>query len=115
VTRPVARGAALLAFVLVLPACSTVPNNSPTVQITQAPARQVDEIGIEPLAPEPGETPDDIVRGFIDAAASTRQGHPVARQHLAGQASGTWSDEAGINIISADYATVTTVAGSVTV
>ena len=114
-TRPVARGAALLAFVLVLPACSTVPNNSPTVQITQAPARQVDEIGIEPLAPEPGETPDDIVRGFIDAAASTRQGHPVARQHLAGQASGTWSDEAGINIISADYATVTTVAGSVTV
>jgi len=115
VTRPVARGAALLAFVLVLPACSTVPNNSPTVQITQAPARQVDEIGIEPLAPEPGETPDDIVRGFIDAAASTRQGHPVARQHLAGQASGTWSDEAGITIISADYATVTTVAGSVTV
>ena len=114
-TRPVARGAALLAFVLVLPACSTVPNNSPTVQITQAPARQVDEIGIEPLAPEPGETPDDIVRGFIDAAASTRQGHPVARQHLAGQASGTWSDEAGINIISADYATVTTVPGSVTV
>ena len=114
-TRPVARGAALLAFVLVLPACSTVPNNSPTVQITQAPARQVDEIGIEPLAPEPGETPDDIVRGFIDAAASTRQGHPVARQHLAGQASGTWSDEAGITIISADYATVTTVAGSVTV
>jgi hypothetical protein len=115
VTRPVARGAALLAFVLVLPACSTVPNNSPTVQITQAPARQVDEIGIEPLAPEPGETPDDIVRGFIDAAASTRQGHPVARQHLAGQASGTWSDEARITIISADYATVTTVAGSVTV
>jgi Lipoprotein LpqB beta-propeller domain/Sporulation and spore germination len=115
VTRPVARGAALLAFVLVLPACSTVPNNSPTVQITQAPARQMDEIGIEPLAPEPGETPDDIVRGFIDAAASTRQGHPVAREHLAGQAGGTWSDEAGITIISADYATVTTVAGSVTV
>ena len=79
VTRPAARGAALLAFALALPACSTVPSNSPTVQITQAPARQVDEIGIEPVAPEPGETPDDIVRGFIDAAASTRQGHPVAR------------------------------------
>jgi hypothetical protein len=75
----------------------------------------VDEIGIEPLSPEPGETPEDIVRGFIDAAASTRQGHPVARQHLAGEASGTWSDEAGITIISGDYATVTTVAGSVAV
>ena len=114
-TPLVARGAAVLAFVLVLPACSTVPSNSPTVQITQAPPRQVDEIGIEPVAPEPGETPDDIVRGFIDAAASTRQGHPVARQHLAKDVAGTWSDEAVITIISADYATVTTVAGSVTV
>jgi hypothetical protein len=115
VTRPVARGAALLAFVLVLPACSTVPSNSPTVQITQAPARQVDEIGIEPLAPEPGATPEDVVRGFIDAAASTRRGHPVAVEHLARQAADTWSDEADITIISGDYATVTTVAGSVTV
>jgi hypothetical protein len=115
VTPPATRVAALLAFALVLPACSTVPSNSPTVQITQAPARQVDEIGIEPVAPEPGETPDDIVRGFIEAAASTRQGHPVARDHLAGQAADTWSDEAVITIISADYATVTTIAGSVTV
>ena len=113
--RPPGRVAALLALVLALPACSTVPSSSPTVQITQAPARPVDEIGIEPLAPEPGETPEDIVRGFIDAAASTRQGHPVAREHLAPEPADTWSDEAGITIISADYATVTTVAGSVTV
>ena len=107
--------AALLALVLALPACSTVPSNSPTVQITQAPARPVDEIGIEPLPPEPGETPDDIVRGFIDAAASTRQGHPVAREHLAPESADTWSDEGAITIISPDYATVTTVAGSVAV
>jgi hypothetical protein len=107
--------AALLAVVLALPACSVVPSSSPTVQITQAPTRQVDEIGIEPVAPEPGATPDDVVRGFIDAAASTRQGHPVARQHLAPEPAGLWSDEAGITVISADYATVATVAGSVTV
>ena len=109
------RIAVLLAVVLALAACSTVPSTSPTVQITQAPERPLDEIGIEPLAPERGGTPDDIVRGFIDAAASTRQGHPVARQHLAPRAADTWSDEAGITIISADYATVTNIAGSVTV
>ena len=55
------------------------------------------------------------MRGFIDAAASTRQGHPVARDHLAPEPRGTWSDEAGITIISSDYATVTTVRGSVAV
>ena len=114
-TRLAARVAAALTAVLVLPACSTVPSSSPTVQITQAPARPVDEIGIEPIAPEPSATPEDIVRGFIDAAASTRQGHPVAREHLAPEPKGTWSDEAGITIISSDYATVTTVAGSVAV
>ena len=109
------RAAALVALLLTLPACSTVPSTSRTVQITQAPERPVDEIGIEPLAPEPGETPEDVVRGFIDAAASTRQGHPVARQYLAPGPADTWSDEGGITIISPDYATVTTVAGSVAV
>ena len=64
-----------------LPACSTVPSSSPTVQITQAPARPVDEIGIEPLAPEPGATPG----GHRPRASSTPrpapgQGHPVARR-----------------------------------
>jgi Lipoprotein LpqB beta-propeller domain/Sporulation and spore germination len=116
VTRPVAgRLAASFALLLALSACSTVPSNSPTVQITQAPARPVEEVGIEPLAPEPGATPVDVVRGFIDAAASTRQGHPVAREYLATESGRTWSDEAGITIISPDYSTVTTGAGSVAV
>ena len=109
------RVAAGLALLLVLPACSTVPSDSPTVQITQAPARPVDEIGIEPLPPEAGATREDVVRGFIDAAASTRQGHPVAREHLTPEPAATWSDEAGMTIISPDYATVTTVAGTVRV
>nr|MDP9461593.1 GerMN domain-containing protein [Actinomycetota bacterium] len=109
------RVAAVLPLLLVLSACSTVPSDSPTVQITQAPARPVDEIGIEPLRPEAGATPEDVVRGFIDAAASTRQGHPVAREHLTPDPARTWSDEGGITIISPDYATVTTVAGSVRV
>ena len=113
--RPPGVVAALLALALALPACSTVPSSSPTVQIPQAPARPVDEVGIEPVAPEPGDTPDDIVRGFIDAAASARQGHPIAREYLAPAPADAWSDEGDITIISADYATVTTVAGSVTV
>jgi hypothetical protein len=109
-----ARWAPLLALVLAVSACSTVPSSSPTVQITEAPSRPTEIVGIEPLAPEPGATPDEIVRGFIDAAASVRPGHPVARQHLAPDAAGSWSDEAGITVLSPDYATVATEAGSVT-
>jgi hypothetical protein len=113
--RPAFRRIAVLALLLALSGCSTVPTSSPTVQITQAPSRPVEEVGIEPVPPAPGATPEEIVRSFIDAAASARPGHPVAREHLTREAAGTWSDETGITVISQDYATVTTETGAVEV
>jgi Lipoprotein LpqB beta-propeller domain/Sporulation and spore germination len=105
----------LVILLLALSACSTVPTSSPTVRITQAAVRPSEHVGIEPLSPERGATPEEIVRGFIDAAASSVPGHPVARQHLAPGPARTWSDEAGITVISPDYAIVTTDAGTVQV
>jgi hypothetical protein len=110
----VARWAPVLALLLAVTGCSTVPSASSTVQITDAPSRPSETVGIEPLPPEPGATPEEIVRGFVDAAASVRPGHPVAQQHLTPAAAKTWSDEAGITILSPDYATVATEAGAVT-
>ncbi|MGY1821213.1 LpqB family beta-propeller domain-containing protein [Geodermatophilus sp. SYSU D00079] len=98
-----------------LGACSTVPTSSPTVPITQAPTRQDRAVGIEPLSPEADATPEEIVRGFLDAGASRVRGHPVAREHLAPEPANSWSDEAGITVLGQDYATVTTDAGSVVV
>ena len=103
------------ALLALLTACSTVPTSSPTVRITQAAVRPTEHVGIEPLPPEKGATPEEIVRGFIDAAASSVPGHPVAREHLAPGPASTWSDEAGITVISPDYAIVTTDAGTVEV
>ena len=109
------RALVALALFLALSACSTVPMTSPTVQITQAPTGPAEVVGIEPLPPEPGATPEEIVKSFIDAAASVRPGHPVARQYLAPEPRGSWSDEAGITILGPDYATVTTETGAVEV
>ncbi len=110
--RPVAL---LVVLLLALAGCSTVPDSSPTVQVTQAPARPSEAVGIEPFSPSRGATPEEIVRGFIDAAASTTPGHPIAREHLTPQAAESWSDNSGITVISRDYATVTTGAGTVRV
>ncbi len=108
------RPAVLAALVLaLLPACTTVPTSSAPVQITEAPARPAGEVGIEPVGPVPDAPPEEIVRGFVDAAASTVQRHPVARDHLSPDAAATWSAEAGITLVGADYATVTTDAGTV--
>jgi hypothetical protein len=84
------------------------------VQITDAPSRPSESVGIEPLPPEHGATPEEIVRGFIEAAASARQGHPVAKEHLTPAAAKSWSDEGDITLLSPDFATVATAAGSVT-
>ncbi len=99
--------------VCLLAACSTVPTSSAPVQITEAPARPAAEVGIEPVGPAPDASPEEIVRGFVDAAASTVRRHPVARDHLAPDAAATWSDESGITLVGPDYATVTTDAGTV--
>lgn len=107
---PAALAALLLALVA---ACSTVPTGSAPQAITDAEARPTGDVGIEPLGPRAGATPEEIVRGFVDAAASSVNGHPVAVEHLAPEAGATWSDEAGITLVGPDYATVTTSSGTV--
>jgi hypothetical protein len=107
---PAALAALLLALVA---ACSTVPTGSAPQAITDAEARPTGDVGIEPLGPRAGATPEEIVRGFVDAAASSVNGHPVAVEHLTPEAGATWSDEAGITLVGPDYATVTTSSGTV--
>ncbi|TKJ16726.1 LpqB family beta-propeller domain-containing protein [Blastococcus sp. CCUG 61487] len=105
----------LAVAVLGLTSCSIVPTSSPTVQITQAPERPSANVITEPLSPITGATPEEIVRGFIDASASTVRGHPVAVEHLTPDAAASWSDAGKIWIISRDYATVASEAGTVAV
>jgi hypothetical protein len=113
-----ARGprAVLVALAAVLlTGCSTVPSSSPVTQITQVAEPPADAVGIEPQAPEPGATPEEVVRGFIDANASTARNHPVARQYLSTEAATSWSDSDGVTVISGDYAPVQAQVGTVQV
>ena len=102
-------GAALLA------GCSTVPSSSPTVQITQVAEPPSGDIGVEAPAPERGMTPEEVVRGFVDANAGTARNHPVARQYLTRDAARTWSDSDGVTVVESGYAAVPTSGGTVQV
>jgi hypothetical protein len=102
-------------LVALVAGCSTVPTNSPTIQITQVAEPTDGAIGIEPLQPEAGATPEEVVRGFIDASASIVRNHPVARQYLDSEAADSWSDSDGVTVISQDYAPVQTRSGEVVV
>ena len=95
--------------------CSTVPRESSTIDITQVAQAPDGAVGIEPQAPVAGSTPEEVVRGFIDASASPVRNHPVARQYLDAEAATTWNDSDGVTVISGDYAPVQTQAGTVQV
>jgi hypothetical protein len=98
-----------------LAGCSTVPSSSPTVQITQMAEAPDGPVGIEPVPPEAGAAPEEIVGGFIDASASIARNHPVAREFLTEEAAASWSDSDGVTIISASYSAVATQQGTVDV
>ncbi|WP_138758688.1 LpqB family beta-propeller domain-containing protein [Modestobacter altitudinis] len=104
-----------LALVALLAGCTTVPTESATVKITQVAQPSDDAVRLEPLAPEAGAAPEEVVRGFIDASASAVRRHPVARQYLAGDAALNWSDSDGVTVISQDYAPVQSQPGTVVV
>jgi hypothetical protein len=114
VRRLAAPLAALLAGGM-LAGCSTVPSSSPTVQITQMAEAPDGPVGIEPVPPESGAAPEEVVAGFIDASASVARNHPVARQFLTDEAAQSWSDSEGVTIISAAYSAVPTQPGVVEV
>lgn len=107
-----ARVVAVVAALGVLAGCGTVPASSSPVQITQV-AEPPEDIGIEALPPVDGASPEEVVRGFVDAMASTTRNHPVARLYLTREAAGDWDDTDGIDVISADYAPVASTDGSV--
>ncbi|MDT0275151.1 LpqB family beta-propeller domain-containing protein [Blastococcus goldschmidtiae] len=114
-TRRAGAPALVAALVLGLTSCSIVPTSSPTVPITQAPARPVQDVGVPALPPARDATPEEVVRGFIDAAASSAPGRPVAKEYLTPEAAAAWSDAGAITIISSGYATVASESGSVEV
>lgn len=92
---------------LLISGCSTVPTDSATVAITQVSGGVEEPVGVEPLSPEPGASPEEIVRGFIESSASTVQGRPVSREYLTAARAETWDDTASITVIEPELSAVT--------
>lgn len=102
-------GLAASAFVLCLlvSGCATVPISSAPVAITQVSGELDQAVGIEPLSPERGASPEEIVRGFIESTASTAQGRPVSREYLTSDGAQSWDDTAAITVIEPEFSAVT--------
>jgi hypothetical protein len=94
----------LLAAALVFPlaACAGVPDRGGPVAVrTVPPAGTVQEetdVRVQPPAPVAGNSPVQVVRGYLNAAVSSDDGHAVARSFLSPDARRGWSDEGPVRV-----------------
>ena len=85
-----AAGGSCLAL-LALAGCSLpLPQGVQSTRGVPAQQRPQDDITVIPPGPRPGQPPDAVVQGFLNAEASPVDSHAVARRFLAGRAG--WDD-----------------------
>jgi len=91
-----------LAGCLLLLGCAGIPDSSAPRVIEAIPSTGVadePDVRFQPRPPQPGQTPQQIVEGFLEAESSPELQHAVARQFLAPAASGIWRDDAGTAVL----------------
>ena len=80
-----------------LTACVGLPDDGPVVEAqTSGSGTRSDAMAINPLGPQPGQSPSEVVKGFLDAMQATPIRTDVAREFLADQAKDVWNPEATV-------------------
>lgn len=108
------RGIALvMSCVALLAACANVPTSWRASVPTTGPVAQGEQIGLQrqdqfirviARGPREGMTPEQVVRGFLDASASFDGDQRVAREYLTTNASLRWLPSAGVAVYEGEAA-----------
>lgn len=103
-TAPAAPLAVLPAVLLavLLAGCAGIPKSGPVVvgrPVGEAPRAL---LRISGTLPEPGASPEEIVRGFLRATADITDDHNVARRFLTGPRQDTWRADSSVVIYAGD-------------
>jgi hypothetical protein len=89
----------LLALALVLSACSGIPSSSEVYygeEISEDTSTQFVRVIARP--PSIGMSPEEIVRGFLDASADPSENYGIARQYLDVETGSNWNPLTGVEI-----------------
>ncbi|WP_353827355.1 GerMN domain-containing protein [Agromyces sp. SYSU T0242] len=98
--RAVRTGLAALASTLLvaLAGCASIPTEGPVNQGLTETAEQRVDVDILPRGPREGATQQQILEGFIDAAASPTGSYEIARQFLTPAFSDEWQSDEAVTI-----------------
>jgi hypothetical protein len=89
----------LLAMAMLLTGCAGIPNSSEVYfgeEISTDTSAQFVRVIARP--PSTGMSPEEIVRGFLDASADPSENYGIARQYLDVETAGDWNPLTGIEI-----------------
>lgn len=101
--RPAALTMALIAVLLALTACSSIPMSGPVGTISaDADAQSTDRVVFNPQGPIVDATQADVLNGFITAGKGAADDYSVARQFLTPELAEIWEPESRILIFRAD-------------
>lgn len=102
------RLAICLVSALALSGCAGIPTSSGVYfgeEISEDVSTQFVRVIARP--PSPDMSPEEIVRGFLDACADPSENYGIARQYLAVESAGKWNPLTGIEIYEATTIDVT--------
>jgi hypothetical protein len=106
----------LSALVLTLSGCAGIPNSSDVnygEEVSTDTSTQFVRVIARP--PSLGMTPEEIVRGFLDASADPSENYGIARQYLDIESADDWNPLTGIEIYEPSTIEVTGSASTLTV
>ncbi|MET0819424.1 MAG: LpqB family beta-propeller domain-containing protein [Aeromicrobium sp.] len=94
------RAAWALVAVLVLSACAGIPTSGPVTKVAAADDLGQSAVRYTPARPLPGASPEQIVRGFLDAMLAFPASSRTAASFLTPQAARGWSPTTQVRIYS---------------
>ena len=95
-----------------LTACIRLPDDGPVVEAqTSGSGTRADAMAINPVGPQPDQSPSDVVKGFLDAMQATPIRDDVAREFLSERAREEWDPRETIVYDSAPLPRPSTQAG----
>jgi hypothetical protein len=84
----------------VLAACATIPRSGPVTRGGSLSDQddRFGQISFHPDAPSPGQSQDEVLRGFIAAALSPDNSYQIAREYLSDSFRSHWNPDASVTV-----------------
>ena len=81
-------------------ACAQIPTSGPVERGAPVLGPEEDpQVRVIPRGPVPGQTPVEVVAGFLDASASFENDHAVAKGFLTPRAAERWKPNVGVTVV----------------